>query len=258
MVREVVTRARGAGGLRERRVVTPLARRIAEAHGFDLAGLAGTGRDGRICAADVRALIGPDPRAQPPISNLLISNLPIATITFEVDVTDALATDAGLAAVVAAEAAGLLATHHELNGAWGGDAAVLRRRVHVAVGEAGGAGLRWAVVRDAADLTARGVARALAAGAGGEATFAVICLGGGASWQSAEPPLPGTAAALSVGAPARRAVAHGEGVAVRAVAALTLSYDARLIDHGRAAAFLRDLRGRLERPGAPAAAGPVL
>ncbi|HMQ31018.1 MAG TPA: 2-oxo acid dehydrogenase subunit E2 [Chloroflexaceae bacterium] len=185
--------------------------------------------------------------------------LPIETLTFEVDVTRALAAVAaarapagrqalpvGLAALVAAAAAGLLPAYPELNGAWGGEVAVLRRRAHVALGEAGPGGLRWAVVADAGDLTARGVARAVAGGAGGEATFAVVSLAEGASWQSAAPPLAGTAAALSVGAPAPRLVCWGDGVAVRTVATLTLSYDARLVGQRRAACFLRALRERLE------------
>ncbi len=155
----------------------------------------------------------------------------------------------GVAAVVAAAVAGLLPAHPELNGAYYDGAALLRRRVHLAVGEASPGGLRWAVVPDAGDLTARGVARALAGptALGGAVTFAVVCLAEGASWQWAEPPLSGTAAALSVGAPARRAVVIGEAVVVRPVATLTLSYDARLIDHRRAAGFLTALRDRLEQ-----------
>ncbi|NTU85877.1 MAG: 2-oxo acid dehydrogenase subunit E2 [Chloroflexales bacterium] len=70
----------------------------------------------------------------------------------------------------------------------------------------------------------------------------MVSLAEGASWQSAAPPLPGTGAALSVGAPVSRAVALAGGVVARPVATLTLSYDARLIDHSRAAAFLNTLR----------------
>jgi pyruvate/2-oxoglutarate dehydrogenase complex dihydrolipoamide acyltransferase (E2) component len=172
-------------------------------------------------------------------------------VTVELDVSAALAATAaaarpwqavGLTAVVTAAAAGLLPGFPELNAAWGGEAMVLRRRIHVAVGEGG----RWTVVGDASDLTARGVARALAGGRAGAATFALVSLAEGASWQCAAPPLPGTTAALSLGAPRRRAVVRGEAVAVRPVATLTLSYDARLVDHHRAAAFLRALCESLE------------
>jgi pyruvate/2-oxoglutarate dehydrogenase complex dihydrolipoamide acyltransferase (E2) component len=190
------------------------------------------------------------------------ARLPVATATVEFDAGAVLAAAAAareprgrtrlavsVAAVVAAAAAGLLPAHSLLNGAWHAGAALLRRRVHLAVGEAHPAGLRWSLVPDAGDLTARGVARALVSPAetGCEATFAIVCLAEGASWQSAAPPLPGTAAALSVGAPLRRVVADGAALAVRPVATLTLSYDARLIDHSYAAGFLVALRGRLEQ-----------
>jgi pyruvate/2-oxoglutarate dehydrogenase complex dihydrolipoamide acyltransferase (E2) component len=266
-------------GVRGRKV-TPLARRIAQAHGLDLAAVAGTGPGGRVRAADVRALVAPpvQQRLQPPALPLArASALPVATATVELDAGPMLAAAASaraapgrarlavsVAAVVAAAVAGLLPAHPELNGAYRDGAALLRRRVHLAVGEASPTGLRWSVVPDAGDLTARGVARSLAdaddltarglADAGETvcgATFAVVCLAEGVCWQLAEPPLPGTAATLSVGAPARRAVAIGEAVAVRSVATLTLSYDARLIDHSSAVGFLTALRGRLEEAAAP-------
>lgn len=287
MMRETTSPAPGARPPRRR--ATPLARRIALEHGLDLGAIEGTGPGGRIGAADVRAALAPprrpaeaqapaEPRsaADAPAAGPLASwsaGLPIETLTVEVDVTEVLAAAAaarapagrqalpvGLAAVVVAVAAELLPAHPPLNGAWGGDVALLRRRVHIAVGETRPEGLRWTVVADAGDLTARGVARALAggAGAGVEATFAVVSLTEGAGWQSAAPPLPGTAAALSVGAPARRLACWGDGVAVRALATMTLSYDARLVDQGRAARFLRALRKRLEGPQARAVAARVL
>jgi pyruvate/2-oxoglutarate dehydrogenase complex dihydrolipoamide acyltransferase (E2) component len=157
----------------------------------------------------------------------------------------------GLGACVVAAAAACLPAHPCLNARWSDEGLVLRRRLHVAVGEPGdGGALRWAVVRDAGDHTLRGVARALAAPAppDAEATFAVVCLAAGAAWHSAAPPLPCTAAALSVGAPASRPVVVGDAVAVRPVAALTLSYDARVLDHRAAAAFLGAVKAALEQP----------
>jgi pyruvate/2-oxoglutarate dehydrogenase complex dihydrolipoamide acyltransferase (E2) component len=200
--------------------------------------------------------------AQASISHSRFS-IPIATATVEFDASSALARVAahqaefarlrlplGLSACVLEAAAALLPAHPLLNGSWTDDGLMLRRRLHVAVAEPAGdgAGLRWALVRDAGDLTLRGVARALARRAGPEgATFAVVCLAAGVGWQSAAPPLPGTAAALSVGAPVARAVAVGEALAVCPMATITLSYDARMSDHCVAAAFLAALRGALER-----------
>lgn len=268
-------RAQGPGAAR-RPIVTPLARRIALERGIDPGSLRGSGPGGRVCAADVRAAQAGerpgDPRPGAAAPGPGWAAPPLASATVELDAGAALAAVAaagepagrqrlpvGLTAVVVAAAAALLPAYPELNGAWGGEAALLRRRVHIAVGEAGGAGPGWSVVRDAGDLTTRGVARALAAGgAGGEATFAVVSMAEGAGWQSAAPPLPGTAAALSVGAVARRVVALGDGLAVRPVAALTLSYDARLVDHRRAVAFLRAICAQLGGAGARAAAGRVL
>jgi pyruvate dehydrogenase E2 component (dihydrolipoamide acetyltransferase) len=249
-----------AGVAPQRRVLaTPLARAIARGHDVELGAIAGSGAGGRVLARDVRAQL-PAPSSQLPAPS---SQLPLATATVEFDASVGLALVAvhqaefarlrlplGLTARVAEAAAALLLAHPLLNAAWGEEALLLRRRAHLAVAEPAGdgAGLRWALVRDAGDLTLRGVARAMARPAEPQgATFAVVSLAAGASWQSAAPPLPGTAAALSVGAAAPRAVAVGGALAVRPMATLTLSYDARVLDHCGAAAFLKALRAALER-----------
>jgi pyruvate dehydrogenase E2 component (dihydrolipoamide acetyltransferase) len=258
------SREQGAGGeaavgvaSRRRLLATPLARAIARDQGVDLAGIAGSGGGGRVLARDVRAQL-PPPHSHLPTPT---SPLPLATATVEFDASAALALVAahgaafarlglplGLTARVTEAVAALLPAHPLLNAAWGEGVIVLRRRVHLAVAEPSSEGLRWALVRDAGDLTLRGVARALSRCAEPTgSTFAVVSMAAGASWQSAAPPLAGAAAALSVGAPAARPVALGEALAVRPVAALTLSYDARVLDHGAAAAFLTALRRTLER-----------
>jgi pyruvate dehydrogenase E2 component (dihydrolipoamide acetyltransferase) len=250
---------------------TPLARTIALAHEVALDSLTGTGPHGQIRAADVRATLQPHPEAIPaPTPPLLHSSTPpllhsstpplphplppIATAAVEFDAGAMMsrAAEHDLAACVVEAVAAILPGHPALNGRWGEEALVLRRRQHIAVAVPGGeGGLRWALVRDAGDLKLRGVARALGACAAcdrAEATFAVVCTAPGAGWQSAHPPLPGTSAALSVGAPALRAVVAGDAVAVRPVASLTVSYDARMLDHRAAAAFLGAVKARLERP----------
>jgi pyruvate/2-oxoglutarate dehydrogenase complex dihydrolipoamide acyltransferase (E2) component len=274
---------------RRRIFATPLARAIARDRGVDLAAVVGSGPGGRVLASDVRALPEAQRPATPlpvleqrpvavadsrpnavsdavgapfPVPHAMRC-IPVATATIEFDAGAALGLVAareaefarlrlplGLGACVAEAAAALLPAHPLLNAAWGEEALLLRRRLHVAVAEPAGdgGGLRWALVRDAGDLTLRGVARAMARPGGPQgATFAVVSLAAGASWQSAAPPLPGTAAALSVGALVAKAVAVGGALATRQVATLTLSYDARVLDHCGAAAFLKALRAGLER-----------
>ena len=253
----------------DRVFVTPLARSIASAHGIALALVAGSGAGGRILAADIRAALPTLQPAEPAPAPCLLVSLspclplpaPLATATFELDASATLARMAALregfvllrlplsfgACVVEAVAA-LLPAHPLLNARWDEQALVLRRRVHVALGEGGEAGLCWSLVRDAGDLTLRGVARALATRGGEQteaATFAVVSMATGTAWHSAHPPLPQTAAALSVGQPVQRAVAVGEHMAMRPMASLTLCYDARVVDHQGAARFLAALCGVL-------------
>ncbi len=253
----------------DRVFVTPLARSIASAHGIALALVANNGAGGRILAADIRAAL---PMAYPVTlspshlltlspSRLVPLPAPLATATFELDASATLARMAALregfallrlplsfgACVVEAVAA-LLPAHPLLNARWDEQALVLRRRVHLALGEGCEDGLRWSLVNDAGDLTLRGVARALAARRAEQpqaATFAVVSMTTGTAWHSAHPPLPQTAAALSVGQPVQRAVAVGEHMAMRPMASLTLCYDARMVDHQGAARFLAALCGVL-------------
>jgi pyruvate/2-oxoglutarate dehydrogenase complex dihydrolipoamide acyltransferase (E2) component len=247
---------------------TPLARRMAEAHGIRLADLTGSGFDGRVVAADVGPKQSPtDTHRAPEILVAPASALvPIATAMIEFDAGAAqgvcrdreaefgrVGLRASLESCVVIAVAGLLPGHRVLNARWGNDGILLRRRLHLAVARASRSGLRWALVRDAGDLTLRGVARSLLSEVEkdtlAEASFAIVSLADGAAWHSAPPPLEGTLAALGLGAPRRRPVVCGEAIAVRPVAALTMSYDARALDHVQVAAFLCDLRDRLESLG---------
>lgn len=256
---------------------TPLARKLAAAHGVDLAALNGSGPGGRVMKADVLARIAGVGRADlidltpPPLPSsppLLPSlspalPLPIATATLEADVSATLVLlrarepelarlrlRAGLLAALIGAVAALLPAHPLLNACWSEAGLVRRRRLHIAAAApVAGGGLGWALVRDAGDLNLRGLARALARPADDltAATFAVAGLPDGASWWSALPPLANTAAALSFGAPRAQAVAQEGGVAIRPLVALSVSYDARVLDHAQAARFLVELRDALER-----------
>ncbi len=188
------------------------------------------------------------------------SAAPVATVTLEFDASAALARIAALDAMytrqglplrlevyVAAVALELLPAHPRLNARWLDDALALRRRVHLALANAGPEGLRWTLIADAGNLSLHGLARALGEPPGvGAATFTLVSLAGGKSWWSAPPPLPDTVAALTLGAPERRVVVAEGGLSVRPMATLTLSYDARALDQWQALDFLNALRTRLE------------
>ncbi len=194
------------------------------------------------------------------IQNGMSSAAPVATVTLEFDASAALARIAALDATyarrglplrleiyVAAVALELLPAHPRLNARWLDDALALRRRVHLALANAGPEGLRWTLIADAGNLSLHGLARALGEPPGvGAATFALVSLAGGKSWWSAPPPLPDTVAGLTLGAPERRVVVVEGGLSVRPMATLTLSYDARALDQRQALDFLNELRTRLE------------
>lgn len=200
----------------------------------------------------------------PPLAPILQpASIPVASATIEVDLSTVLEACAALAPAlarlgltvcpelcVARAAAELLPAHQSLNGHWSNNAMMLRRRTHLAIAVMiePGAALRWGMVRDAADLNLRGLARAWAEGSAelNEATFSVVGLGAGAVWLNSMPPLIGTVAALTFGAAALRPVVRADQIVLRHQASLTLSYDARAVDHAQAVAFLLALREALE------------
>jgi pyruvate/2-oxoglutarate dehydrogenase complex dihydrolipoamide acyltransferase (E2) component len=254
---------------------TPTARRIALLNEIDLHTLTGSGADGRVVKADVVAVLGDGDTGtrepgdtgttddERPTTVLRPTDLkqPVATAMVEADVSAALVLIAaqeatfarlGLAATlitIVAQAAAELLPHYPLFNAAYSDSGIIRRRsVHLAVGTSTAGGLRWAWITHAGDLTLRGMARALRdAPPKGDCTFAVLSLPASNGY-SALPPLPGTGALLAVGVPTQRAVVlPGDRITVRPVAALTLSYDARLATYAEAGCFLSALRRAIER-----------
>lgn len=216
--------------------------------------------------ADPRPLLSslPDDRRPNPASQFAILNAlePYALTAMEVDLSQVAAVRARLRslagravvpsdlAFVAAAAAQVLPLHPLLNGAWAENRLILRRRVHLALVDAGG---RRSLIRDAQYLSLRGIVRAQAAAssgaAPGDATFAVAELGARQQW--ATPPLePGRSAALGLGAALVRPVVVSSGGADRVVARptllLTLAYDARVLGQCHADAFLGDVKRALE------------
>lgn len=146
-----------------------------------------------------------------------------------------------LGALIAAAAA-IFPLHPLINAAWQDTAIVVRHRYHVAAGLPNG---HWALIADAGDLTERGIARALAR-ANDNLSAATCVIATTNDWWQITPPLPGTAAALTLSAAHPQPVAIDETTIVTgSVAHLSLCYDARIIDHPAAMAFLADLCGRL-------------
>ena len=141
-----------------------------------------------------------------------------------------------------AAAAGLFPEHPLINAAWTETAIVLRHRYHVAAGLTDG---RWVLIRDAGDLNERGIARALT-GTGHDLGMATCVIAVTADWWQITPPLPGTVAALTLSEAQLKPVALSDTtIAVGAVAHLSLCYDARVLDHPMAMAFLNALCRRL-------------
>ncbi|MDR2372733.1 MAG: 2-oxo acid dehydrogenase subunit E2, partial [Bifidobacteriaceae bacterium] len=114
------------------------------------------------------------------------------------------------------------------------------------------------VIADAGSLGLVGMARAIAAvqarAAGGALLPADLAAGTFTITAPAGPDLmldfpivqPPQVAVLSVGAVTRRPVVVGEGIAVRSISYLALSYDSRLITPSDAAKFLGAVKRRLE------------
>jgi len=181
--------------------------------------------------------------------------IPLASATIAIDVQPLLRHRAAQAAEFAARglestplsaliaaAAALFPRHPLLNATWTDSALVVRHRYHVAAGLPDG---RWALIPDAGDLTERGVARALTR-ADADLRLATCAITTANDWWQIAPPLPGTAAALTLSAAHPQPIARDETtIVVGAVAHLSLCYDARVLDHLAAMAFLNDLCRRL-------------
>lgn len=250
---------------------TPLARRIAAAHGLDLRGVAGGGPSGRVVAADVLAAVGADtpapqqhaapvPQGAPLVATFAPPDTAVLS-AMEADMAMAIDACARLAPAlarrglaiepwlcVAHAAVQALLSFPLLNGWWADERIVVPQRVHVRVEAPGWAGL----IAEAQDLNLRGMARALAAGPADapEGTFGIVAAGA----RFAQPYAPRCAAALTIGATQLRPVVRASGgadqIVARPIALLTLAYDARVADQARADAFLRDVVARVERYGA--------
>lgn len=223
--------------------LSPLARRIADAHGLDVAMLRGSGPGGRIMKRDLAA-------SSPALLAATATKEPHATTTVDVPSTFFLTTsETDLSAVqafcaqqtpsqarrpgielltcVAAVVAQALVRHPLLNSHWSADGTGTGDGVQLLLGQHG------AFVRDAQDLNVYGIARALqdaANPAPSQATFVLVQAG----MPLAASQVQCASLVLDMRAP-------------HELARLTLRCDARIVDSTQAAAFLHDLTTGLAR-----------
>jgi pyruvate dehydrogenase E2 component (dihydrolipoamide acetyltransferase) len=271
----------------ERVRATPIARRLAAQLGVDLTRIAGTGRRGHVVKADVQAAGAngtPDRQDPAPARQELTrmqrtiaarmaqSRALVPDFTLEVEIEmdacvalrEALADHADPAPsindMIVKACALALARHPRVNGSYSDDGFDLHEHVNVGIAVAATDALLVPVIHDADTQSLGSIARAarrLAARArSGEitppelsgGTFTVSNLGMfGITRFTAVINQP-QAAILAVGAVAPRIVVRDGAPAVAQVLAATLASDHRILYGADAAAFLTDVRNRLQAP----------
>ena len=264
-----------------RALASPKARRLAAARGVDVATLAGSGPNGAVVAADVESAA---PAAAPPAApgetvgtvwrtmaertQRNWQEVPHFFLTRDVDASRLASWRAAtgnafsvtdLLVRICAEA---LRRHPRVNASWRDGTIVAGEGVHVAIAVATDDGVVAPVVHDAdaiglAAISERRRALAEAARAGRlrpedvrGGTFTVSNLGMyGVDGFQAIVNAP-QAAILAVGRIVERPAAVDGSLVVRPLLTLTLSFDHRVVDGARGAAFLDTLAALVEEPAA--------
>ncbi len=186
---------------------------------------------------------------------------PMFPVTVEVDMTAAQARRADgvtLTDVILADCAATLAGHPAINAHWQGDSVVEYDHVNLGLAVASDKGLTVPVIHGAEALDLSGIAAqrkalvdkvragriAIAEVMGGTFTVSNLGMFGVARFTAIiNPP---QVAILAVGGTTMRQVWNGGAPEWRPIAELTLTSDHRAVDGARAAAFLADLKTRLE------------
>ncbi len=263
---------------------TPLVRRVAQDLGVDLASIAGSGAGGRVTEADVRAAATSGGQTPGPASEgrrlpirgvrrLIVEHLttahreiPAVTFVEECDFTDV---DLGrLVPLTLRAVAASLRTFPELNARLEGDEIVLLDRYDLGLAVQTDEGLVVPVVRgcDTASLDELGAEteRLAAAARTGElkpeelrgSTFTVTSagkLGGLFVTPLINHP---EVAILGIHRIGDRPTARGGEVVVRRLGNVSVTFDHRVVDGARAAAFCLDVIARLEGGDDSAPASP--
>jgi len=262
----------GSGALAseaERRVqATPVVRRIAQDLGVDLGAVTGTGPGGRITEEDVRGAGVPgegDGRREPlrGVRRIVAEHMarahrevPPVTWVEECDL-DGIPLERLLSAVVKA-CADCLPEFPELNARLERDAIVYLERYDMGIAVQTDEGLVVPVVRDAASksveelgeeiarLAERARARALEAHELRDSTFTVTSAGKLAGLFQTPIVNHPEVAILSVGRVAPRPVVRDGEIVVRAMGTVAITFDHRVVDGARAAAFGLAVISRLQ------------
>ena len=239
---------------------TPVVRRIAQELGVDLAAVAGSGAGGRITEDDVRAAASEQPgsegRREPlrGVRRVIAGHMarahrevPPVTWVEECDFED-VALERLLPTVVKACADALI-DFPELNARLDGDAILYLDRYDIGIAVQTDDGLVVPVVRSAntksVDQLALEIAalaeRARAGSLGAEdlrgSTFTVTSAGKLAGLFQTPIVNHPEVAILSIGRVAPRAVVHDDAVVVRRTGTVAITFDHRVVDGARAAAF---------------------
>ena len=148
-----------------------------------------------------------------------------------------------------------------LNSSWDGDAIILKRRINIGIAAAAPDGLVVPVVHDADTLTIAGLARKIddMVGRARRGELALEDVQGGtftlnntgALGSVLSQPLVNypQAAILTTEAIVKRPVVIGEGIAIRSMMNLCMSFDHRIMDGAEASAFINAVKHRLEAIG---------
>jgi pyruvate/2-oxoglutarate dehydrogenase complex dihydrolipoamide acyltransferase (E2) component len=253
---------------------TPAVRQLAKELGVRLVGLRGSGPGGRIVEDDVRAAAGTSAGGRRvPVRGIRRAiveqvtrahrEVPAVTFVEECDLTDV---DLALLVPLAIRAsASALGRFPELNARLEGDEIVLLERVDVGVAVQTDGGLVVPVVRGCERLSVEEIAAEVTRVADGaragrlsaeemrDSTFTVTSagkLGGLFVTPLVNHP---EVAILGLHRVAERPVVRDGTVAIRQVGHVSVSFDHRVVDGARAAAFCLDVIGQLQSAGSPAA-----
>ena len=148
-----------------------------------------------------------------------------------------------------------------LNSSWDGDAIIYKRRINIGIAAAAPDGLVVPVVHDADTLSVADLARKIDNLVGRArrgkldledvqgGTFTLNNTGALGSIMSQPLVNYPQAAILTTEAIVKRPVVIGEGIAIRSVMNLCMSFDHRIMDGAEASAFINAVKGRLESIG---------
>ena len=267
---------------------SPLIRRLARESGVDLENLVGTGPAGRVTRADVTQAAATADRVAPVSDTILTPRVVVpspqasaqATCVVEVDLSNVIALrdrvaaslDEGnvvargtLTALVVSAVVAALRAYPDLKASIDPDGRIVHNleRQHIGITVDTDKGVVVPVIKDAADLNPRGLARRIAdvtdrAVRGAllpddltAGTFTVTNTGGRGVLFDTPILMPGQAGVVATGDIVERAVVvrrpDGErAIAIRSMAYLALTYDHRLIDGATAARFLTFVKERLQ------------